>query len=70
MKENMKNLEAIKKFPLFLCTLLYVTIVSIPGYIIWVVVSRRRMNKRYLKSTKRNRKKYCQKYSDEKADTD
>ncbi len=53
----MKILEAIKTLFAFLWQLVE-TIVSIPGYLIWVIVSRRRMNKRYIKNTKRNRKKY------------
>ena len=53
----MKILEAIKTLFEFLWQLVE-TIVSIPGYLIWVIVSRRRMNKRYIKNTKRNRKKY------------
>ena len=53
----MKILEAIKTLFAFLWQLVE-TIVSIPGYLIWIIVSRRRMNKRYIKNTKRNRKKY------------
>ena len=53
----MKILEAIKTLFEFLWGLVE-TIVFIPGYLIWVIVSRRRMNKRYIKNTKRNRKKY------------
>lgn len=53
----MKILEAIKTLFAFLWQLVE-TIVSIPGYLIWVIVSRRRINKRYIKNTKRNRKKY------------
>lgn len=53
----MKILEAIKTLFAFLWQLVE-TIVSIPGYLVWVIVSRRRMNKRYIKNTKRNRKKY------------
>lgn len=53
----MKIFEAIKTLFAFLWQLVE-TIVSIPGYLIWVIVSRRRMNKRYIKNTKRNRKKY------------
>ena len=53
----MKILEAIKTLFAFLWQLVE-TIVSIPGYLIWVIVSRRHMNKRYIKNTKRNRKKY------------
>ncbi len=53
----MKILEAIKTLFAFLWQLVE-TIVFIPGYLIWVIVSRRRMNKRYIKNTKRNRKKY------------
>lgn len=54
---NMKIFEAIKAFFVLIWEVVY-TIISIPGYLIWVVVSRRRMNKRYIKNTKRNRKKY------------
>ena len=53
----MKILEAIKTLFEFLWQLVE-TIVYMPGYLIWVIVSRRRMNKRYIKNTKRNRKKY------------
>ena len=53
----MKILEAIKTLFAFLWQLVE-TIVSIPGYLIWVIVECRRMNKRYIKNTKRNRKKY------------
>lgn len=53
----MKILEAIKTLFEFLWGLVE-TIVFIPGYLIWVIVSCRRMNKRYIKNTKRNRKKY------------
>ena len=53
----MKIFEAIKTLFAFLWQSVE-TIVSIPGYLIWVIVSRRRMNKRYIKNTKRNRKKY------------
>lgn len=53
----MKILEAIKTLFAFLWQLVE-TIVFIPGYLIWIIVSRRRMNKRYIKNTKRNRKKY------------
>ena len=53
----MKILEAIKNLFEFLWGLVE-TIVFIPGYLIWVIVSCRRMNKRYIKNTKRNRKKY------------
>ena len=53
----MKIFEAIKAFFVLIWEGVY-TIISIPGYLIWVVVSRRRMNKRYIKNTKRNRKKY------------
>lgn len=53
----MKIFEAIKAFFVLIwgvvCAIIY-----IPGYLIWVVVSRRRMNKRYIKNTKSNRKKY------------
>ena len=53
----MKILEAMKSLFAFLCGLAE-TIVFIPGYLIWVIVECRRMNKRYIKNTKRNRKKY------------
>ena len=54
---NMKIFEAIKAFFVLIWEVVY-DIIYIPGYLIWVVVSRRRMNKRYIKNTKRNRKKY------------
>ena len=47
----MKILEAIKKFFLFF-GILFETIVYIPGYLIWIGVSRRRMNKRFSKDEK------------------
>lgn len=53
----MKILEAIKTLFEFLWQLVE-TIVYLPGYLIWVIVESRRMNKRYIKNTKRNRKKY------------
>ena len=53
----MKILEAIKTLFAFIWGLVE-TIVFIPGYLIWVIVESRRMNKRYIKNTKRNRKKY------------
>ena len=53
----MKILEAIKNLFIFLWQLVE-TIVYLPGYLIWVIVECRRMNKRYIKNTKRNRKKY------------
>ena len=53
----MKIFEAIRAFFILIWEVVY-TIISIPGYLIWVIVSRRRMNKRYIKNTKRNRKKY------------
>lgn len=53
----MKIFEAIRAFFILIWEVGY-TIISIPGYLIWVIVSRRRMNKRYIKNTKRNRKKY------------
>ena len=64
---NMIILEAIKTLFAFLWQLVE-TIVSIPGYLIWVIVSRRRMNKRYIKNTKRNRKKYGIKMDQEEND--
>ena len=54
---NMKIFEVIKAFFVLIWEVVY-TIISILGYLIWVVVSCRRMNKRYIKNTKRNRKKY------------
>lgn len=66
----MKIIKAIKDFinsledgwkPFFIFVLLFqaiYSIVAVIGYLIWVIVSRRRMNKRYIKNTKRNRKKY------------
>ena len=53
----MKILEAIKTLFAFLWQLVE-TIVFIPGYLICVIVECSRMNKRYIKHTKRNRKKY------------
>ena len=53
----MKIFEAIRAFFILIWEVVY-TIISIPGYLVWVIVSRRRMNKRYIKNTKRNRKKY------------
>ena len=67
MRVDMKILEAIKTLFEFLWQLVE-TIVYIPGYLIWVIVACRRMNKRYIKNTKRNRKKYGIKMDQEEND--